>query len=216
MKIKNVYTDQNTFVNYQKANQGILTLRLSRLVDPFEQSNFRYINRKISTTMTKTSPKDRPEEWVKVDGDLRSCEKAVIDLAASLPPDFELNPNSRKVREILAGMMNRVAVLSARGPGDTFIVNPKWQGLIERVSTSWIKRIIYRQECPEDLIISVYTPWKRYIRDDGPFHYVVDAMGQTWLCRLMGQPTDVNWNHYISIAKIVDGVSDDGDDEDEE
>jgi len=78
-----------TFLSKNKSDK-LTTLRISRSVDPFEQKNFRYINRKLHMTVGITMPSTNPEEWIEVKS-FEDAERQAVRLTANLETDFDIN-----------------------------------------------------------------------------------------------------------------------------
>jgi len=191
-----------------------VTLRISRSVDPFEQKNFRYINRQLHMTVGVTSPTSKPEEWIEVES-FEDAERQAVRLMVDLEPDFEINLNSRRARDVLAAMGNRVATLSTRGNATNYIVHPNHEETLHSLLKSSNRASVYANKyCPEDKMMVVFKNALPTMAIDGAFHYLYDnESGKHWLCTVKGKPTDITWKHYISVAHIVNGTDSDEEDE---
>lgn len=198
----------------KRENSKLSTLRIHRGVDPFEHSNFRYINRKLNITVGMTDPVNNPDEWIEVQS-YEDAERQAVLLAAGLEPDFEINLRSRRARDVLAGMSNRVNTLSTRGGAEHYVCNPVHENAIRALLKSNTKtKVIVNEHCPDDRIIAVFKHPLETTAVDGAFTYVYDPKTKKhWLCIFKGKPTDVTWNHYVSTATVVDYEEEDEEDE---
>lgn len=201
-----------TFLSKNK-NDKLVTLRISRSVDPFAQKNFRYINRKLHMTVGITAPITNPDEWIEVTS-FEDAECQAVKMAASLEPDFDINLNSRRARDVLAAMGNRVATLSTRGNATNYIVHPSFEDKLCSLLKSSNRASVYSNiNCPDDRLIAVFKNSMQTSTIDGAFHYMYDkTQDKHWLCMFQGTPMDITWKHYVSVARIVDDADDDDED----
>jgi len=102
-------------------------------------------------------------------------------------------------------MGNRVATLSTRGNATNYIVHPNHEDILLGLLKSSNRASVYaNKHCPEDRLMAVFKNTAPTSTIDGAYHYMYDPKeDKHWLCMFQGEPTDIIWKHYVSVAKII-------------